>query len=253
MSALVEALTVLAAIFAAVQLLALMVLHALPTGYEPIRDAVSDYGVGRYRAWFWAQVIAGGLACLFLAIALTQLQPYTPIQAIVALIVTAAARLAIPFFATDQGGNRFETAHGTVHMILAVLAFGGLVWAASSLWSTLNHYPAWQGAEGVLSIVPWIMLGCVIVVVLAIRGPNLKPFFGLFERLFYLASFVWFFVVAIDLARIYGLDPPSADVPRASLIVSATFFAMPFSLTMREITRPPPWTWNVVLLSSRLR
>jgi hypothetical protein len=32
-------------------------------------------------------------------------------------------------------------------MILAVIAFGGLVWAATGLWSTLRHYPAWQGAE----------------------------------------------------------------------------------------------------------
>lgn len=199
-----EALSVIAAIFAAVQLGALIVLHVLPTGYNPIRDAVSDYGVGPYRGWFWVQVVAGGLACLFLAIALAQLHPFTPTQVVVALIVTAAARLLVPFFATDQGGSRFQTAHGIIHMILAVIAFGGLVWAATGLWTTLRHYPAWQGAESLLTIVPWVMLGCVIAVVLAIRGPRLKPFFGLFERLFYLSSFVWFFTVAIDLARISG-------------------------------------------------
>ena len=121
-----------------------------------------------------------------------------------ALIVTAVACLLVPFFATDQGGSRFQTAHGIIHMILAVIAFGGLVWAATGLWSTLRHYPAWHGAQSLLTIVPWVMLGCVIAVVLAIRGPRLKPFFGLFERLFYLSSFVWFFTVAIDLARISG-------------------------------------------------
>jgi hypothetical protein len=201
---LTEALAIIAAVFATIQVLALVMLHALPTGYSPIRDAVSDYGIGPFRGWFWLQVVAGGLACLFLAIALAQLHPFTPVQAIVALIVTAAVRLPIPFFATDQGGNRFQTTHGVVHMILAVFAFGGLVWASSVLWSTVKHYPAWHGAEGLLTIVPWVMLGCVIAVVLAIRGPNLKPFFGLFERLFYLSSFVWFFTVAVELARIYG-------------------------------------------------
>jgi hypothetical protein len=200
--ALAEALSIIAAIFAAIQVGALIALHVLPTGYDPISDAVSDYGVGLYRGWFWTQVVTGGLACLFLAIALAQLHPFTPVQAIVALIVTAAARFLVPFFATDQGGNRFQTTHGIVHMILAVLAFGGLVWAATGLWGTLSHYPAWHGAEGLLTIVPWVMLGCVIAVVLAIRGPRLKPFFGLFERLFYLSSFVWFFTVAIELARI---------------------------------------------------
>jgi hypothetical protein len=89
-------------------------------------------------------------------------------------------------------------------MILAVIAFGGLVWAATGLWSTLSHYPAWHGAEGALTIVPWIMLGSVIAVVLAIAGPRLKPFFGVFERLFYLSSITWMLIVAIDLARISG-------------------------------------------------
>ena len=200
----VETLSIIAAILTAVQVGALIVLHVLPTGYDPIRDAVSDYGVGPYRGWFWLQAVAGGLGCFFLAIALAQLHPFTPTQVVVALILTAAARLLIPFFATDQGGSRFQTPHGVIHMILAVIAFGGLVWAATGLWATLRHYPAWHSAQSLLTIVPWVMLGCVIAVVLAIGGPRLKPFFGLFERLFYLSSFVWLFAVTIDLARISG-------------------------------------------------
>jgi hypothetical protein len=41
---------------------------------------------------------------------------------LVALIVTAGARFLLPFFATDQQGSRFQTPHGIVHMILAVIA-----------------------------------------------------------------------------------------------------------------------------------
>jgi len=199
-----EAFGIVAALATAVQAVTLIMLHLLPTGYNPVRDAVSDYGVGPYRSWFWLQAVTGGVGCLALAIALAQLHPLTPTQVIVALIVTAGARFLLPFFATDQDGNRFQTLHGTVHMILAVLAFGGLVWAATGLWSTLSHYPAWRGAESPLTILPWIMLGSVIAVVLAIRGPRLKPFFGVFERLFYLSSIPWVLIVAIDLARISG-------------------------------------------------
>ena len=144
------------------------------------------------------------MGCLALGIALAQLHPFTPTQVVVALIVTAGARFLIPFFATDQKGSRFQTLHGTIHMILAVFAFGGLVWAATGLWSTLSHYPAWHGAESALTIIPWIMLGSVIAVVLAIAGPRLKPFFGVFERLFYLSSITWVLIVAINLARISG-------------------------------------------------
>jgi hypothetical protein len=196
-----EVLSILAAVFTAVEAAALIALHVLPTGYDPVRDAVSDYGVGRYRAWFWLQAVAGGLACLILGFALGRLHPYTPTQVVVALIVTAVSRFLIPFFATDQGDSRFQTRHGIIHMILAVLAFGGLVWAATGLWSTLKHYPDWHGAKAFLTIVPWIMLASVIAVVLAIRGPRLKPFFGVFERLFYVSSLAWLFVVSINMAR----------------------------------------------------
>jgi Protein of unknown function (DUF998) len=199
-----EAFSILAAVATVVQAGALIVLHLLPTGYYPVRDAVSDYGVGRYRGWFWLQAVAGGVGCLALGIALAQLHPFTPTQAVVALIVTAASRFLIPFFATDQQGSRFQTAHGIIHMILAVIAFGGLIWAATGLWSTLRHYPAWHGAEGALTIIPWIMLGSVVAVVLAIRGPRLHPFFGVFERLFYVSSITWILIVAIDLARMPG-------------------------------------------------
>jgi Protein of unknown function (DUF998) len=199
-----ETFSIVAALATALQAAALIVLHFLPTGYSPVRDAVSDYGVGPYRTWFWLQAVTGGVGCLALGIALAQLHPFTPTQVVVALIVTAAARFLIPFFATDQHGSRFQTAHGIIHMILAVIAFGGLIWAATGLWSTLRHYPAWQGAEGALTILPWIMLGSVIAALLAIRGPRLKPFFGVFERLFYLSSIPWMLIVAIGLARISG-------------------------------------------------
>jgi Protein of unknown function (DUF998) len=197
-----EAFSVVAALATVVQACALIALHFLPTGYDPVRDAVSDYGVGRYRGWFWLQALAGGVGCLALGIALLQLHPITPVQVAVALLITAAARFLIPFFATDQHGSRFQTAHGIMHMILAVIAFGGLVWASGALWSALRHYPAWHGAESALTIIPWIMLGSVISVVVAIRGPRLQSFFGVFERLFYLSSITWVLIVAIGLARI---------------------------------------------------
>jgi hypothetical protein len=41
-----EAFSIAAALATAVQGRALIVLHLLPTGYNPVRDAVSDYGVG---------------------------------------------------------------------------------------------------------------------------------------------------------------------------------------------------------------
>jgi len=100
-----EAFGILAALPTAVQAVALITPHVLPTGYDLARDAASDYGVGPCRGWFWLQAVAGGLGCLALGIALAQLHPFTPAQVVVALIVTAGARLLVPFFAADQNGE----------------------------------------------------------------------------------------------------------------------------------------------------
>ena len=44
-----EAFSIAAALATAVQGRALIVLHLLPTGYNPVRDAVSDYSVGLHQ------------------------------------------------------------------------------------------------------------------------------------------------------------------------------------------------------------
>jgi hypothetical protein len=199
---LAEVFGILAIVFTALQVIALIVVHLLHTGYDPVRDAISDYGVGPYRPWYWSQAVAGGAGCLALGIGLAQLHPFTPTYALDALIATAVARFLLPFFPTDQHGSRFHTARGVVHMLLAVIAFGGLVWAATDLWATLRHYPAWHGAKSALTIIPWVMLGSVLAVVLAIRGPRLKRFFGVFERVFYISSITWVLTVAIWLVRL---------------------------------------------------
>jgi hypothetical protein len=198
----VHDLSILALIVTIIQAFALIILHFMPTGYSPYHDAVSDYGIGAYRSWFWLQAAAGGLGCLFLGIALLRLQPFTPTSAAIALIVTAASRFLIPFFTTDQNGSRFQTVHGIIHMILAFLAFGGIIWAATSLWDTLQHYPAWQGEQTILSTLSWVMVVSVIALVLALKGPRLKRIFGIFERLFYVSSISWILVVAINLVRV---------------------------------------------------
>jgi hypothetical protein len=202
MNSAIETWSIIAALAAAVELFALITLHLLPTGYSPVHDAVSDYGVGPYRAGFWVQVLAGGVAALALGIALDQLHPFTPHLVVVMLILAAAARFVLPFFPTDQAGSRFQTLRGTIHMILAVTSFGGLTVAATSLWSTLRHYPGWHGVEGLVTILPWVMLGSVIALTVAIRAPLLKRHFGVYERLFYLSSIAWLLVVSIQLAHL---------------------------------------------------
>ncbi len=51
-------------------------------------------------------------------------------------------------------------------------------------------------------IVPWVMLGSVLAVTVALRLPMIRRHFGLYGCLFYFSSIAWLVVVTIQLARI---------------------------------------------------
>ncbi len=147
--------------------------------------------------------MAGGVAGLALAIALAETTPAIPSLVVVMLLISVVARFLIPFFPTDQNGSRFQTLPGTIHMLLAIVIFASIIIAASKFGTAVEHEAAWQGVKGWLSALPWVMTASAVGVLLALR-PRLKLKFGLLERLFYVSSIAWFFIVSIELARIAG-------------------------------------------------
>jgi hypothetical protein len=192
---------VIALIAVSVQLSVLVALHVFPTKYDPVHDAISDYGVGDYHRYFWAQLVAGALACISVAVALTGLHPYVPTLVVTLLLANAAARLLMPAFPTDQSGNRFETARGTIHMVLAVVAFAAVAAAATGLSGLFGHYPTWHSAKSLLVTIGWVVLVGAIACALGLVGPRLKAIFGLIERFFTLSVIVWIYIISIDLIR----------------------------------------------------
>src|ERR1700684_760652 len=187
----VDTFSVIALLAVSAQLGLLVALHVLPTKYDPVRDAISDYGVGDYRGWFWAQLVAGAAACTSVAIALSGLHPYAPTVVVVLLFANAAARLSMPAFPTDQSGNRFETVKGTIHMLLAVVAFGAVAAAPTGRGALFSHYSAWHSAKSLLVTSGWVVLAGAVACALGLVGPRLKPIFGLIERFFTLSVIVW--------------------------------------------------------------
>jgi len=197
----VSAFSVIALIAVSAQLAILVALHVLPTKYDPVHDAISDYGVGDYHRYFWAQLVAGALACIGIAVALTGLHPYVPTLVVVLLLANAAARLLMPAFPTDQSGNRFETVRGTIHMVLAVAAFAAVAAAATGLGGLFSHYSTWHSAKGLLVAVGWVVLAGAVACALGLIGPRLKSTFGLIERFFTLSVIVWIYIMSIELIR----------------------------------------------------
>jgi hypothetical protein len=66
----VLAVAAIAFAFASLCVACLVVLRVAPTGYSPLRNAVSEYGVGRYASWYRAQAACAGVAAVFLGAAL---------------------------------------------------------------------------------------------------------------------------------------------------------------------------------------
>jgi hypothetical protein len=176
----------------------LIYVHTLPTGYEPLRDAVSDYGVGRYRFWYRAAAATLGAAGLLLAVALSRAVDPAPVGVVVLLVAFGVARLAIVAFPTDLDRSR-RTTTGRVHVFLAAVAFVSIAVAAPKLYAAVSGDRSWASDDGALKALAWAIVvgsGATFVAV----GPTLRSYFGLIERLLYAFILTWFLVVALHLA-----------------------------------------------------
>ncbi len=178
-------------------LAALVWAHLLPTGYRPLRNAVSDYGVGRYRVVYRIQTAAIAVAGLCLAAALSRAIDPAPRRVIMLLVVFAVARLVIPSFPTDLDRGQ-PTRTGRIHTLLAAVAFAAIAWAAAALPDRVD----WPGVHGLLVVLGWVVATTAIACGLAMTRllhAFTEPFFGLIERCFYAAMITWFVVVAVYL------------------------------------------------------
>ena len=95
----------------------LVSLHFLPTGLDPIRYAVSDYGWTAYHVGYRAMVVLQGVGALLIAVGLGQ---ETDVGALGWLYVYGVVRILVAGFMTDRepAGLRTLTWTGRIHMIL---------------------------------------------------------------------------------------------------------------------------------------
>lgn len=176
-------------------------MQVLPTGYDPVRDAISDHAVGRHRGLYRGRLVAGGMACLGDALVLSGLHPSVPTFVVVMPTVNAAARFLLPSIPTHRAGSRFQTVKGTVHMVPAFLALGAVAAAATSLSGLITHDPEWNGAEGLIVTPGWLVLAGAVLCVPGLLGPRLQQIFGLIGRLFTVSVITWLAVISVELIR----------------------------------------------------
>src|SRR3954451_12538685 len=167
--------------------------HMLPTGYRPVSNAVSDYGVGAYSRYYRWQTAALAYAALVLAAAIARTTHPVPELIVFLLMTFAAARLLIPSFPTDLDRRSRPTPNGRIHILLAGVAFASIAWCAAALPDRVD----WPGLHGTLVVLGWIVVVTAVASGLAMAVRIAEPYFGAVERLFYGATLAWFFVVSL--------------------------------------------------------
>jgi hypothetical membrane protein len=166
--------------------------HTLPTGYSPMSNAVSDYGVGAYSRYYRWQTAALAYAALVLAAAIARTTHPVPELIVFLLLTFAAARLLIPSFPTDLDRSR-PTPTGRIHILLAGVAFASIAWCAAALPDRVD----WPSLHGTLVVLGWIVVATAVASGLALTIRVAEPYLGAVERLFYAATLVWFLVVSL--------------------------------------------------------
>jgi hypothetical membrane protein len=165
-----------------------VLLHFLPTGYHPTRNAVSDYGVGRHRIWHRIAVVSLAVAGFATAVASLGTVRPEPASVVTFLIVFGISRILLPLFPTDiEGQPRTKT--GRIHWALAITSFTSLAITAGFFKGT-----------GLDDVVGWIVVGTAVFMLLVLCMPRLRRrILGLAERLFYFSMICWFLITGIEL------------------------------------------------------
>ncbi|GAA4600735.1 putative membrane protein [Actinoplanes octamycinicus] len=175
-------------------------LHLRGTGYSPVRNAVSDYGVGRTATQFRVAIVANSLGILALTGALAAgfgRDPFRTADYVILLLIPVT-RLAMAFFPTDVPGQPV-TVTGRIHLLLAIASFTFVYLSVADLTPHLSDLTATSTASVLLAL-RWLAAAGLAGVVVTMVVPALRRFFGLAERLFLISTNLWFFLVALVLA-----------------------------------------------------
>ena len=175
----------------------LAALHALPTGYNPVRHAVSDYAVGRYGPLFNTALYISSVGVLTLAYALARELGSPPLAArdLVFLLIIPLTRIGMTLFPTSLEGKRI-TRTGLIHYGFAIAAFTLTYLAISGTTPALQALTTGQWVHAPLGWAAWIIGPALALVVITMLRP-LRRVFGLFERVFLVTTNIWFALAAI--------------------------------------------------------
>jgi hypothetical protein len=169
---------------------------------SPMRDAVSQYGITRYRLLYRVQTIGFAVAGAAAAVGLAEAAPGRARALIALIIVFAVARLVISWFPMDEPDGE-RTNHGRMHGVLAVVTFLAIAAAAGRLGTVAKHVPGWATLSTVSSVFAWLMVASLVAMMVVRRSGRVNrgssSYFGAAERALYLAIVAWLVLLGVAL------------------------------------------------------
>jgi len=196
--------------------------HFLPTGYDPIQNAVSDYGSHPTSrplglvAWWSTAIGAILLGVAFIDVFNTYTPnnyPNTAEAGYILLFVFAAARIGTSLFIVKVRVNppayqvdmTEEAQHNLriksiFHVIFALISFVTIPAASNELAKAIiaGNIPMSQASQNALQYLGYIEIAGLLLMVVSRRAQC----FGLGERIFYLTFFSWLYCASISIIQL---------------------------------------------------
>lgn len=176
-------------------LVSLIVVHVLPTGLNPLRDPVSQYGISAHRGWYRSAALTAALAGVGAALLFAPLPGFMAFVTLFLLVLFVIGRGLIGFFPMDAP-DAPRTSTGRLHNVLAALTFGGVT-AAAFTGAGVLHDAGAVALSTPTTVCAVVMALGAIGMLIAARAASFRPFFGLFERFIYVGFLAWFAFLGI--------------------------------------------------------
>jgi len=176
----------------------LVYLHFLPTGLNPLRNAVSEYGAGRFRFWYQAMCVNQAIAAFLTAAVLATKVQSAPFTTDLSLVVLGLARLIIAKAPVTVVRGKRKTVNGT-HLLMAAIIFTSAVVASASFTRHIAGNSEWLNVAKALRVFKWSILIFALATTVTVIVPRGIRYLGTAERLLYISIIGWFAVIGIHL------------------------------------------------------
>ena len=172
------------------QLGILVYLHFI-SSYDPVSQAISDYGVGPTKKIFSLYLWLNNIGTIGLGVGLATLS-YIPVWIVICFGIVLISRTGIIYFPTDLEGAR-RTSTGKLHYMFALILFVLSAVVICKITALVQSRIEWNSIDTTLIVLAFFSIVSLLATV--VTSTVYKKVFGLVERIFIVAISVWFIVL----------------------------------------------------------